>query len=327
MEKTHSKNLSPTQMPHVVLMLGPHVRGSEAAVKKVIINERPRMLLLESLGNKRGHVKILKDLHEDAPRFVHHPADGYAVPSRVYLLAKEHEIPFELAEPPYDEATFKRILSKQAEYQAKLGGSIKLVTSGGKLEEALRLTGDSIQSMKEAHAERDSNLADNIYKQAKAHGVVAAFLGHAHMPVVRKLAEKGAKVTVYYSGGTFPASNALPQRSNLPEPSRSQLIKELFSMTMADYLCNRYNLDPVNLMHGLQGGTVFNQLTKIPVPAIEAMFKASEGKTPVGCRNDLLTLLSAHNVKMPSQSEMEGIVHSASYPEFRKVKVFEPLQP
>jgi hypothetical protein len=205
------------QIPHVVLMLGPHVRGSEVAVKRVLASEKPSRLLFESLGDKHNHARYLEDLRRDAPNLIHHEFDDLALSARLYLLAKEHGIPFELAEPAYDAEAFSRITSKISAYQTKFEGAVNLVTTGGKFEEALQLVKESIRTVKEAQAERDLNLIENISKQANLHGTVAAFLGQVHISIVRKLTENGAKVTVYYSGGTFPASNALPQRSNLPQ--------------------------------------------------------------------------------------------------------------
>ncbi len=309
--------------PHVVMIIGAHVPGVEAQVKKVLDAEKPVHLGIEFMGSKESAVHNLRFMGQNAEELARGQNDpGYA--ARMLLLARRKHLSFDFIEKYPKEVVDH--LDSQFDLLDKFFGNALRKAFSGEVEEALNLHKQMTVVLAEHSKIREPYLAAEIESQARnACGPIAVFLGSGHAPMIKLLVKNGVKVTLYHSEGFAPVTPILFTANLSLRAKRSDRIKHFLQEALFVYFRERYGLSEGEI-HGIYRSIpgIARLRRGMPASEIEEFFHDARGFTPAQFRRHFVNFLGNRGVKLPSNDEMEELKKHPIFPEFRKVKIFEP---
>ncbi len=308
------------RVPRVILLTGPHTLGAEVHIKRVLETERPVLFLREGIATRLDLLHAV-DFYKNARRLVGHSNPEAALNARLKVMCDDLGILHDFAEAPYSDDVFEKMderyrASKRADLEAH--GHAQ----SGNLEQAITAVQRHLDIMRKLSEEREENMARTIKgKVQTAAGSVAVFVGNAHISLVKKLRESGMHVVLYHSNPLVPVSAAVPHRVGV-NPSRKQLVKEVFGTLVGKVLSDKYGAGVVPTV--VSSNLDLTALRRIPVSEIEEMITQGRGKSVVGFRAHLLNFLQRHKFTFPSNEQIALIEPSRAFQPFIKVKVFKP---
>lgn len=311
---------APHAVPHVVLLLGPHVAGVEAEVGCVLAAEKPKGVYIEGIATPAQLAFRHRDLRQNAERQIHHPHPSTSFVARMYLLAKQHNLEFDFMERHTDESAGKvrQFLNETKEASGRAAAAVQ----SGDVDAMVLHMRSQLEALQKAGNLREPMMTEFILQEARKRGKVVVFAGFAHSGLVKRLAEKGARVTVYTVSRTSLASN-VELGPHLKTLSRENALKFMFDTLIWHYVSDRYGVG-IEDKFRLPAALMPPQLRGIPVSEMEKFIRNTAGATPVAFRTQLLGLFERHGVKFPKRDDVEEELGKAVFPPFRKVKTFEP---
>lgn len=323
MGKRYRKSGRQNPEPHVIFLAGEHTLPVVMSVEKVLDKEKPTALVAELIQRQDDWQKILVELRTRHAELATSRELGISFPAAMYGLAQRKQIGFDITEKlprkTVDELQRKFNLFSRLFLQAGEKAS------NGEVEEALKLHEQAIAVLRSHSDVRERFLERHLANCARrATGAVAVFLGAGHVGVAKALAKQGVKVTLYYGGNFSPVMLSHPGIHPTGKGTQSERIKHLFQEHVGLYLRDRYELMQGQETLVQQVVPSLEKLRKVGVQELRGFFERSRELGQVGFRRHLVDFLESKGVNLPGNEQMQELLRSTSYPEFRKIKVFEP---
>ncbi|MDP3742006.1 MAG: hypothetical protein Q8R15_01690, partial [Candidatus Micrarchaeota archaeon] len=275
-----------SKAPHVILLVGPHAAGFESAVRDVVKKEAPSLISMELVARPKIREDTIAALGKDPRKLLRHPDQNVVVVAGMHLLAEELGIKFGFVET-HTEQEYVNLLKKREEADSGHKRAMQAALNGD-VEAAINFQRQALNARKEISKAREPKMVETLYEAAVKEGKpVAALVGNIHIDLAKRLVQRGAKVTVYYSAPGYPFTSGLLSRSMLPATKRTDLLRETFQGIVLNYLLQRYNLPPALLLHTLSGINARERFKKITNKDMEEYLQNAAHKSAVAQRVDL----------------------------------------
>ncbi len=307
-------------VPHVVLLIGPHVPGVEPALLKIIAAEKPSEVLCEGATSASTQNELLsKFKRSDLP----HPEDYAANVSKV---ARDNGAKFSFVEHLSDfesKHCHDLVHEADAHIQVAIDHSRQ-----GNLENALDSVSSCFTRLSQLERFRSERFVRKLSRKASnADGrPILALVGSAHSSIIKPLVKNGVKVTVYQVIPADPVTSGLIS-SNYGTLSRSNLTRTLFQQFVIDLLKERCGFQPKHVAFSEQLMPSLVKLRSIPLGEFEKFISSMKGSNPNAFDFHFVRFLKNKGVNLPTAVEAEKIRANYAYGPVRKVKTFEPKSP